>query len=154
MARESIHSYFVKMLDLVSARSTCIRRQVGAIITDGRGHVLATGYNGVPSREPHCVEEPCAGANDVPGDTRRCLAVHAEQNALIQCAELFKAKRIYVTCTPCFTCAKMIVNTPIKEVIVTAAYADDEGSRLLRRRGMLFMFDYESGTPKLLTPDA
>lgn len=152
MPRGSIHSYYVNMLDLVSARSTCRRRQVGAIITDGKGHVLSTGYNGVPSKEPHCVDEPCAGAQDQAGDTRRCMAVHAEQNALIQCAELFKAKRMYVTCSPCFTCAKMIVNTPIKEVIVTQPYADDEGARLLKRRGMLFMYDFESGEAKLLNP--
>ena len=151
MSRESIHSYFVKMLDLVSARSTCRRRQVGAIITDGRGHVLSTGYNGVPSGEVHCTDEPCPGALDQAGDTRRCMAVHAEQNALLQCAELFRANRFYVTCAPCFTCAKMILNTPIRLVVVTAPYADELGAALLKDHGMLWLFDYSSGEIKKIS---
>jgi dCMP deaminase len=79
------------------------------------------------------------------------MAVHAEQNALLQCAQLFKAHTMYVSCTPCFTCAKMILNTPIKQVVVAGSYADDEGGKLLRRRGKLFMFDYETGNIEELT---
>jgi dCMP deaminase len=143
--RESIHSYYVRMLDIVQARGTCLRRQVGAILTDETGHVLNTAYNGPPSKEPHCVDFPCAGANDPPGDTRRCLAVHAEQNLLIQCQQLFRAHTMYVTVTPCFTCAKMICNTPIQRIIITGPYADDEGGKLLRRRGLLWFFNFKTG---------
>ena len=108
--------YYIQMLPLVAARSTCIRREVAAIITDKDGHVLSTGYNGVPSGIPHCIEESCAGAVGAKGDSSLCEAVHAEINALIQCRDLHRATTMYCSCTPCFACAKAILNTPINGI--------------------------------------
>ena len=122
MPRLSIDLYFASMLNLVSSRSTCTRRAVGAIITDEAGHVLAMGYNGVPSGVDHCTDVPCGGEADKSGDFSRCWAVHAEQNALLQCQRLDLARTVYVSCTPCFTCAKLIANTPIRRVVVTELY--------------------------------
>lgn len=122
MPRQPIDLYFASMLNLVAGRSTCVRRAVGAIITDGAGHVLATGYNGVPSGVEHCTDVPCGGQNDKSGDFSRCWAVHAEQNALLQCDRLDLARTIYVSCTPCFACAKLIANTSIRRVVVTELY--------------------------------
>lgn len=145
--RESREAYFVKMLGLVAARSTCARRAVGAIITDVQGHVLSMGYNGVPSGVAHCVagERTCDGFQDPKGDVRRCLAVHAEQNALLQCSRLDLAHTVYVSCTPCFACAKMILNTPIARVVAVAPYVgDDLGQELLVRRERLFYYDADA----------
>jgi len=122
--RLSRDDYFLTILDLVAARSTCARRAVGAIITDGDGHVLSLGYNGVPRGFPHCVDVPCLGAADKAGDTSRCMAVHAEVNALIQCSRLDLAHSLYCSCSPCFSCAKAIANTPIKRVVCRELYAD------------------------------
>lgn len=116
--------YYLSLIPLVARRSTCARRAVGAIITDAKFRVLSTGYNGVPSGYPHCTEQPCPGTLDPPGDTRRCFAVHAEQNAIIQCSRLEDARHLFVSCKPCFTCAKMIANTPIKRVIALEDYPD------------------------------
>jgi len=124
--------YYTALLVLVAARSTCARRAVGAIIVDARNRVLSTGYNGVPSGFPHCTTEPCTGVNDPPGDSRRCLAVHAEINAIMQCSRLDLASSLYVSCTPCFTCAKAIANTPIKRVICLEEYADPMGMAVLK----------------------
>jgi len=122
--RPSKDEYFLHMLELVAARSTCIRRTVGAIITDADGIVLATGYNGTPRGFTHCIDRICKGGQDAAGDTSRCMAVHAEQNAIIQCTDLRRAHTIYVSCSPCFVCAKMIANTSIKRVVCVTEYPD------------------------------
>lgn len=135
--RPKLDSYFVKMLELVATRSTCPRRTVGAVITDKKGVVLATGYNGVPRGIPHCNEgSPCEGHKDPPGDTRRCMAVHAEQNALLQCADLERAHTIYVSAFPCYTCAKMIANTGIRRVVYLEDYTDSQGIVLFLHLGI------------------
>jgi dCMP deaminase len=125
---------------------------VGAIIIDERGVILATGYNGTPRGWPHCTPtEPCQGANDPPGDSRRCRAVHAEQNALLQCHRLDLAHTMFVSVAPCYTCAKMIMNTNIHRVIVTGPYfGDDLGSAILISEGKLYHYDYESTDVKLI----
>jgi len=123
--RLSHDEYFLSMLQLVASRSTCIRRAVGAIIVDEKHHVLSTGYNGVPSGFPHCIDKQCAGALDPPGVSFRCLAVHAEVNAVLQCPRIGLAHTLYVSCAPCFSCAKMICNTPLKRIVCLEPYADD-----------------------------
>lgn len=132
----SLDEYFLAMLKLTASRSTCPRRQVGAIITDVKGVVLAMGYNGVPRGFPHCIDNPCEGARDEPGNSSRCLAVHAEQNALLQCSDLNRAYTMYVNCTPCFTCAKMISNTGIRRIVCLENYPDKMGRDTLDRRGI------------------
>lgn len=135
LQRLSKKEYYLNMLKLVAARSTCARRQVGAIITDRDGHVLSTGYNGVPRDFDHCIDVPCLGASDKPGDTSSCMAVHAEQNALLQCLDLSRAYTIYCSCVPCFVCAKMIANTNIESVVCVEDYADKKGLTVLLDRG-------------------
>jgi dCMP deaminase len=132
----SLDEYFLQMLRLVASRGTCRRRQVAAIISDQRGVVLAMGYNGVPRHRDHCIDTPCEGANDQPGNSDRCLAIHAEVNAVMQCADLIRAFNIYVTCVPCFSCAKMIANTGIKRVVCLEDYADTRGKDVLMKSGI------------------
>lgn len=134
--RPNIKEYFIDMLKLVASRSTCIRRQVGAIITDKEAHVLSTGYNGVPRAFEHCIDVPCRGANDSPGNTLHCEAVHAEQNALLQCINLRDASVMYCNCTPCFVCAKMLANTNIQYIVCIEEYADKRGLDILLKAGI------------------
>lgn len=128
--------YFLQIVPLVATRSTCSRRAVGCIITDIEGHVLSMGYNGVPKDFVHCIDHPCPGASDGSGDNSNCIAVHAEQNALLQCSNLNRAYYLYVSCTPCFICAKMIANTNIKQIIVLEPYADGRGVDILKKAGI------------------
>lgn len=136
MTRPSIHAYYVSLLGPLAARSTCVRRAVGAILTDERGRVLATGYNGVPRGRIHCIDAPCEGARDEKGDTRRCLAIHAEINALVQCRDIDAARTLYVSASPCFECAKVVANTPVCHVVVAGVYADGRGVAILRDAGV------------------
>jgi dCMP deaminase len=133
--RLSLDEYYLNVVKLLATRSTCVRRAVGAIITDDRGIVLGTGYNGVPRAFDHCTMKPCPGAEDPPGNTSRCLAVHAEMNAIIHCHDMRNAHTLYVSCVPCFQCAKVIANTPIQRIIVSSTYSDMEGYRLLANAG-------------------
>jgi dCMP deaminase len=138
MTRLNYDEYFVRMLNLVSARSTCSRRAVGAIIVDSHHHILATGYNGVPRHITHCIQSPCEGVNDPHGDTSRCLAVHAEANALLQCHRLDLAYKMYTSCSPCFDCAKMICNTGIQNIVSLEEYTDKRGNDLFYLSGLQF----------------
>lgn len=135
MSRKTHQEYFLDMVDLVAERSTCGRRKVGAIITDVYGHILSTGYNGVPRNFPHCIEIACPGRYDSHGNTGRCFAIHAEANALLQCHRIDLAHTMYVSCSPCFECAKMIANTNIKEIYSKELYTK-EGAELLADAGI------------------
>lgn len=134
--RKTRATYYLQMLQDVAARSTCGRRAVGAILTTVDGKILSTGYNGPPQHRRHCTEVPCAGRLDKKGDTSRCEAVHAEINALLQCWRLDLAHTLYVSCTPCFTCAKAICNTQIKQIITIEEYADQTGLEMLTEAGI------------------
>lgn len=136
-SRPTKKGYYLAMLQLVASRSTCIRRAVGCIITDLEGHVLSTGYNGVPSGFDHCVDRPCLGASEAPGNTSHCMAIHAEQNALLQCSDLDRARIMYCSNIPCFVCAKMIANTNIEYIICEQDYADERGKAVLAEKGVM-----------------
>ncbi len=128
--------YYLKMLEIVAARSTCVRRAVGAILVDEKYKVLSTGYNGVPSGFSHCTDVPCLGAQDPSGDSRRCMAIHAEVNVVVQCTRLDLARILYVSCTPCFMCAKMLCNTPVRRIVSTEEYGESDGLNALRQAGI------------------
>ena len=121
---------------LVAGRSTCLRRQVGAIIVKDR-RILATGYNGAPARLPHCDETGCMRERlRVPPGERHelCRGIHAEQNAIIQSANYgtgIDGASIYSTHHPCSVCAKMIINAGIVRVVTDDAYPDDLAKELL-----------------------
>lgn len=99
---------------VTALRSTCPRRSVGCVLADRFGKVLATGYNGVPTGMEHCKENggTCPACLSESGkDLDGCHAVHAEQNALMQCSEVRDIYACYVTTSPCMTCVKMLMNT-------------------------------------------
>ena len=123
MSRPSIDEWYSTMARLVSARSTCSRRKVGAVIVDARNYILSTGYNGVPSGFTHCTETPCAGAFAGSGaELDRCQALHAEQNALARLERPFDAATMYCTTEPCVACTKLILATSITKVVFLETY--------------------------------
>ncbi len=114
---------------LVASRSTCLRRQVGAVIVKEK-KILATGYNGAPSGLAHCLDVGCLRDKlKIPSGQRHelCRGLHAEQNAIIQAAYhgvSIKGATLYCTNFPCIICTKMIINAGIKRVVYEKGYAD------------------------------
>ncbi|MCF2143156.1 MAG: deoxycytidylate deaminase [Candidatus Heimdallarchaeota archaeon] len=139
--RPTVDEYFTAMAELVSTRSTCLRRQFGTVIVQDN-HVISTGYNGAPRGMPHCIDIGCLRDElHIPSGTKHeiCRGVHSEQNAIIQCAihgESTAGATLYVTGYPCKICAKMIINAMIKRVVVSGSYSDTEGIDLLREAGV------------------
>lgn len=138
--RPSWDSYFIQIAHLVATRATCPRRQVGAVIVRDR-RIVATGYNGAPKGLPHCPHE--GDQHDWPLGCMRaghCIrSLHAEQNALLQAAMIGVAcegTTMYVTCQPCNTCAKMIINAGVSRVIYEGDYPDDFSLELFADSGL------------------
>lgn len=114
---------FLKIAQELSMLSTCHRRQVGAVLTDKHYHIIGSGYNGVPIGAIHCTDEPCGGANKPSGEgLGLCLAIHAEQNALMQCKNMHDIHTLYVTTSPCEHCIKMLMNTSCKYIVYHHEY--------------------------------
>ncbi|HID92736.1 MAG TPA: cytidine deaminase [bacterium (Candidatus Stahlbacteria)] len=135
--RPSWDSYFMEVAELVSKRSTCLRRSTGAIIVNEK-RILATGYNGPPQGLLHCDElGGCLRERlSIPSGERHelCRAVHAEQNAIIQAAKLginIDGATLYVTNYPCFICAKMLINAGIKKIVYKEGYPDKWAKNIL-----------------------
>lgn len=176
-----------------SKRATCLRRQCGCVLLNARGHVLATGYNGVAAGQAHCSEvsvngyvaegapsqysvedlttrmlinsphvkktelgkvwlEPysvkdtvlkfewfqhaCPGANAPSGQgLDACQAIHAEQNALLQCRDVYAIHTAYVTASPCITCCKLLLNTSCERIVFLTPYPHPEAKALWEGAG-------------------
>jgi dCMP deaminase len=112
--------YFLDIAKQTATRSNCVRRQHGAVIVKNR-RIRSTGYNGPPSGHAHCDEGACPRAQaETPSgwDYDHCIAIHAEANAILYSApEEREGASIYITGVPCFTCAKLIANSGITEVV-------------------------------------
>lgn len=139
--RISWDEYFMQIALLVSQRSTCLRRHVGAVIVKNK-RMLATGYNGAPSGMAHCLEIGCLREKlRIPSGQRHelCRGLHAEQNAIIQ-ASLYgisvKDSVMYVTNQPCVICAKMLINAGIREIVVAGSYPDKLAMEFLKESGI------------------
>lgn len=136
MMRPTYDEYFMKMTQVVATRSTCLRRNVGAILVKNK-HILSTGYNGAPKGLKHCSEVGCLREklNVHPGERHElCRGLHAEQNAIIQ-ASVFGVSideaTLYCTAAPCSVCAKMLINAGIKEIVYQESYPDELAQQML-----------------------
>lgn len=141
MSRPSWKEYFMDIASLVAKRSTCRRRQVGAIaVRDKR--ILATGYNGAPTGLPHCLDMGCLREElKIPSGERHelCRGLHAEQNVIIQAAYhgvSIKEAAIYCTNLPCSICSKMLINAGIRDIMYQDGYADDMTEEMLSVAGV------------------
>jgi len=135
--RPSWDEYFMQIVDVVKTRSTCLRRQVGAILVVDK-HIISTGYNGPPTGLAHCEETGCLREQlGIPSGERPelCRGVHAEQNAIIQAAlhgVSTKGATLYVSASPCVICAKMLINAGVKRIVYEEEYPDELAFRLLK----------------------
>ena len=121
VARVSWDEYFMDIAKVVSSRSTCSRKQVGAVLVRDRT-ILSTGYNGSIRGMPHCDEVGHMLEAD------HCVAtIHAEQNAIIYAAKngvAIDGADLYVTASPCWSCFKSIANSGVRRIVFGEFYRD------------------------------
>jgi len=134
----------MEIAHLVASRSTCLRRQVGAVLVKGK-NILATGYNGTPSGISHCEQTGCLRQQlNVPSGERHelCRGLHAEQNAIIQAAKHgvnITGATLYCTNSPCIICTKMLINAGICRIIYQEGYPDTLSLEMLDESGIEVM---------------
>ena len=139
--RPSWDEYFMGIARLAATRSTCLRRQVGAVIVKDK-RILTTGYNGAPAGLPHCLDIGCLREElKIPSGERHelCRATHAEQNAIVQAAALgvsIKDSVLYSTTQPCILCTKLIINAGIKKIMIEDSYPDKMSEEMLKQAGV------------------
>jgi len=133
--------YFLQLADLVATRSTCLRRQVGAVLVKNE-RIISTGYNGAPRGLEHCLDIGCLREEQgIPSGHRYelCRGVHAEQNALINAAYYGISTSeavIYCTNQPCIICARMIINAGIIRIVHRGNFDDDLAIKFLKEAGI------------------
>ena len=140
--RPTWDEYFMEIADVVTKRSNCVSRKVGAVITVDN-QIITTGYNGAPKGLHHCVD---AGGclrklNKIESGTRQevCRAAHAEQNAIISAAVRgvsIKGGTLYVNTYPCSICTRMIINAEIKRIVYDSDYSDPLSKEMLDESGI------------------
>lgn len=141
--RPSWDAYFMKIAREVATRSTCLRRQTGAVLVVEK-RILTTGYNGVPTGLKHCREVGCLREKlSIASGERHelCRGLHAEQNAIIQAAIYgvsIKGSTLYTTHFPCSLCAKMLINASVKRIVYGDDYPDDLSRSLLKEANIVW----------------
>jgi dCMP deaminase len=151
-ARKDWDTYFMDIAYMVSTRSRCERRHVGALLVQGK-KLLGTAYNGAPMGVPDCSEAGCMiveeweqrTADDGQAEMvkkQRCIrTIHAEQNLLLFTDRIDReGSTVYVTDQPCWTCANMLANSGISEIVYHRGYPKDSDKvkALMEQKGISF----------------
>jgi dCMP deaminase len=165
MTRPTRDRWGLQLAQVTAKRSTCLRRNVGCVLVNKRGHILATGYNGVSAGAKHCNEEEqfrirrtlefdgrklisqqdtvkpqyphaCSGAQSPSGaNLDGCQAIHAEQNALLQCQDVWDIETCYTTTSPCMTCVKLLLNTSCQRIVFSEDYPHSDAKVMWENAG-------------------
>jgi dCMP deaminase len=142
--RPSWDEYFMNIAKVVASRSNCMKRKVAAIIVRDK-RVISTGYNGTPRGTRNCNEGGCPRCNNFATSGTaldECLCSHGEENAIVQASyhgTSLKDAIIYTTFAPCLQCAKMIINSGIREVIYNMDYPLNESAFRLFQEANVFI---------------
>lgn len=143
--RPSWDEYFMKITEMIGSRGSCDRGRAGCVITRDR-RIVATGYVGSPIGLPHCDEvgHELHTVTNVDGSvSKHCIrTTHAEQNAICEAARMgisIDGGTLYCKMTPCYTCAKMIINCGIKKVVCAQDYhAGGRSKEIFEQAGIEF----------------
>jgi len=124
--------FFMKNAQLCAELSVCKYFKVGVIFAKDKRN-LAGGYNGPPSGEPHCIEVGCAkedkNGKRLPAASGLCRGAHAEMNAMANANKagvILEGSTVYCTFSPCYDCAKVLVNLGIKGFVYLEEYSDED----------------------------
>lgn len=122
---------YIKMAEALSTLSYAERAKVGCLIVNEGGQIVSQGYNGTPGGFDNCCECHCDGKL-----VTKHEVLHAESNAISKCAKWGGSTNnstLYVTLSPCYECAKLIIQAGIKRVVYKDEYRDISGIDLLRK---------------------
>jgi len=142
--RPSWDEYFLSLLEPLGQRGTCDRGHNAAVIVSPHKTILATGYAGAPPGMPHCDEVGHLMKTMIHEDgtqTQHCVrTIHAEENAILQCAKdgiKLDGATIYTKMTPCYNCAMRIIRVGIKRVVAQKLYhASKQATEMLIKAGV------------------
>jgi dCMP deaminase len=143
--RPSWDEYFMNIMQTIATRATCDRGRAGCVIAKN-GHLLTAGYVGAPSKCKSC-DDAGHEMNTVTHEdgiiSRHCIrTVHAEQNAIVQAAKVgisIDGSTLYCKMTPCYACAKMIINAGIKRVVAEMDYhAGKRSKEIFKEAGVKY----------------
>lgn len=167
--RKDWDTYFMDIAFMASTRSQCNRRHVGAALVQGK-KLLGTAYNGAPMGVPDCSEAGCmlveeyearvvSGREELVKKQRCVRTIHAEQNLLLFTdREDREGSSVYVTDQPCWTCANMLANSGVVEIVFHRPYPkdNDKVQELMRGKGIVFRqleaYEPPAGTVAEVTP--
>lgn len=149
--RKDWDTYFMDIAYMVSTRSRCPRRHVGAVLVQGK-KLLGTAYNGAPTGVQDCLEAGCMISEEIemklidgkeqPLKKQRCIrTIHAEQNLLLFTDRADReGSTVYVTDQPCWTCANMLANSGVQEIVYHRIYPKDSEKvvNLMKQKGIIF----------------
>lgn len=137
LSRESV---FMAVAAFLSQCATCRRTKQAAVIVSDEGRIISIGFNGAPSGYTECIERPMCRTTESVKDDKTCYdSIHAEANAIAYAAKYginLNGSTIYVTETPCLSCAKLIVASGIKRYVYLDKYRDSKGEEYLREFGV------------------
>jgi dCMP deaminase len=149
MQRPTWDEYFIKIADLTSQRSNCIKRKVGCILVkDNR--ILSLGYNGTPVDSLNCYQGGCKRccdqyyqrqSNSAGESLDLCMCLHAEENAILfNKREDLRGSTMYVTLIPCISCVKKILQCKISRVVYVNNYnktLDEQSKSILTNNNVV-----------------
>ncbi len=144
--RPSWDEYFLNLVQVVGTRGTCDRGRSGCVVVKDK-RILASGYVGSPIGSKHCDDighEMYTVINEDESQSRHCIrTAHAEQNAIANAARFGTAldgATLYCHMTPCYTCAKMIINSGIKRVVCNKDYhAGGKSKEIFKEAGVEYV---------------
>lgn len=164
--RKDWDTYFMDIAYMVSTRSRCPRRHVGAVLVQGK-KLLGTAYNGAPMGVPDCSEAGCMIAEELEivehggkqemVKKQRCVrTIHAEQNLLLFTDRIDReGSSVYVTDEPCWTCANMLANSGVTEIVYHRSYPKDSDkvTEMMKQKGIVFrgLSSYEPPQETVMT---
>ena len=136
MNQERMDKYFMKVAQLTAELSYAIRKKVGAVIVkDNR--IVSIGFNGTPKHWPDNICEETLPNGSL---KTKSIVVHAEANALFWCSKteiITDGATMYLTLSPCATCALGIIQSGIKRVVYMEEYRDVQGIEVLKKAGVV-----------------
>ena len=128
--QNKIDSLYLRMASVWSENSHCNRSKVGWLIVKDR-QIISDGYNGTPSGFPNECED--CNNNTLP------TVLHAEANAITKIAKSANSAEgstLYVTLSPCFDCAKLIIQAGIKRIVYSEEYRKTDSFKLFEEAGI------------------